>query len=109
MSFRTNDSQQLSLFDSTINLTAREQKMLESSWYVQFAVLIFDNIDESLFEPLYSNSLYSFLLYPTIYAVLYLILKSENSTKMQNTTYFQERRNAVDRFPRTYKPQNLTL
>jgi len=56
MSFRTNDEQQLSLFDSTSNLTDREHKMLENSWCVQFAVLIFDNIDETIFEPLYSSN-----------------------------------------------------
>jgi hypothetical protein len=56
MSFRINDSQQLSFFDSTNNLTKREQKMLENSWCVQFAGLIFDNIDETIFEPVYSSN-----------------------------------------------------
>ena len=37
MSFKTNDVEQLSLFDSFTNLTSREQKALENSWAKVFA------------------------------------------------------------------------
>ena len=55
MSFRTNDSQQLSLFDSFNVLTAREQKALERSWAKVFAEEIFPTIDEGRFAVLYSD------------------------------------------------------
>ena len=55
MSFRTNDSQQLSLFDSFNVLTAREQKALERSWAKVFAEEIFPTIDEGRFSVLYSD------------------------------------------------------
>lgn len=32
MSFATNQSQQISLFDATSNLTDREKRLLEKSW-----------------------------------------------------------------------------
>ena len=55
MSFRTNDSQQLSLFDSFNVLTEREQKALERSWAKVFAEEIFPSIDEERFAVLYSD------------------------------------------------------
>jgi len=41
MSFRTNDSQQISMFDSFNLLTEREQKALVKSWAKVFAEEIF--------------------------------------------------------------------
>ena len=41
MSFKVNDSQQLSLDDSFITLTARERNALEKSWAKIFADEIF--------------------------------------------------------------------
>lgn len=55
MSFSTNDSQQLSLFDSFNELTAREQKALVKSWAKVFAEEIFPTIDEERFAVLYSD------------------------------------------------------
>ncbi len=54
MSFRTNDSQQLSMFDSFNVLTEREQKALIKSWAKVFAEEIFPTIDEERFAVLYS-------------------------------------------------------
>lgn len=55
MSFSTNSSQQLSIFDATSNLTKREEKMLENSWAKYFAENIFPFIDEEPFRVLYSD------------------------------------------------------
>lgn len=55
MSFATNPSQQISLFDSTANLTDREKKLLDRSWAKYFAENIFPNIDEEPFKVLYSD------------------------------------------------------
>ena len=55
MSFKTNDVEQLSLFDSFTNLTSREQKALENSWAKVFAEEVFPKIDEKPFAVLYSN------------------------------------------------------
>lgn len=55
MSFRTNESQQLSLFDTSFGLTPREQKALERSWAKVFADDIFPAIDEERFSVLYSD------------------------------------------------------
>ena len=55
MSFRKNDVQQISMFDSFNTLTPREQKALENSWAKVFAEEVFPAIDESRFSVLYSN------------------------------------------------------
>ena len=55
MSFKLNDAQQLSMFDSFYNLTAREQKALENSWAKVFAEEVFPKIDEKPFAVLYSD------------------------------------------------------
>lgn len=55
MSFSTNSSQQISLFDAASNLTQREVKMLERSWAKYFAENIFPAIDEEPFKVLYSD------------------------------------------------------
>ena len=55
MSFRTNESQQLSLFDASFGLTPREQKALERSWAKVFADDIFPALDEERFSVLYSD------------------------------------------------------
>ena len=49
MAFVSNNSQQLSLMDSTFNLTERERKFLEKSWAKTFAYKIFPAINEELF------------------------------------------------------------
>ena len=54
MSFRKNDSQQMTLFDHALfGLTAREQRALEHSWAKVFAEDVFPSIDESRFSVLY--------------------------------------------------------
>ena len=55
MSFSPNQFQQLSLFDSTKNLTPREKKLLENSWAKYFSEHIFPAIDERPFAVLYSD------------------------------------------------------
>lgn len=55
MSFLVNDVQQFSLFDSLGFLSARKQQMLEKSWAKTFSDVIFKNIDEMRFAPLYSE------------------------------------------------------
>ena len=55
MSFKANDSQQLSLDDSSIMLTARERNALEKSWAKIFADDSFPAIDEERFSVLYSD------------------------------------------------------
>jgi hypothetical protein len=55
MSFKINESQQLILDDSFLNLTARERKVLENSWAQIFADEIFPSIDEKRFAVLYSD------------------------------------------------------
>ena len=55
MSFGTNHSQQISLFDATANLTDREKRLLEKSWAKYFAENIFPEIDEAPFSVLYSD------------------------------------------------------
>ena len=52
MSFRKNDSQQISMFDSFNSLTFREQKALERSWAKTFADEVFPMIDEERFSVL---------------------------------------------------------
>lgn len=55
MSFRKNPAQQMSLFDSTYNLTEREKKALERSWAKVFSEDVFPYIDEERFSILYSD------------------------------------------------------
>ena len=55
MSFRKNETQQISMFDSFQNLTPREQRVLEKSWAKTFSEEIFTNIDEDRFSVLYSE------------------------------------------------------
>lgn len=49
MAFVANDNQQLTLTDSTLNLTQREKRVLEKSWAKTFAEKVFPAIDESVF------------------------------------------------------------
>lgn len=55
MAFVANNTQQLSLTDSTLNLTEREKRFLEKSWARTFAEKVFPAIDETIFSPLYSD------------------------------------------------------
>ena len=55
MSFVKNDNQQLTVLDSTFNLTEREKRMLEKSWAKTFADKVFPAIDENIFSVLYSK------------------------------------------------------
>ena len=55
MSFAINQSQQISLFDTTSNLTEREKRLLEKSWAKYFSENVFPMIDEEPFSVLYSD------------------------------------------------------
>ena len=48
MAFVANDNQQLTLTDSTLNLTQREKRVLEKSWAKTFAEKVFPAIDENI-------------------------------------------------------------
>lgn len=56
MSFRLNNSQQLSLFDELSFLSKRKQKMLQNSWAQDFSDHVFTKINEQIFAPLYSEN-----------------------------------------------------
>ena len=55
MSFRQNQSQQITFSDAYWSLTDREKKALEKSWAKVFAEDIFPNIDEESFRVIYSD------------------------------------------------------
>ena len=55
MSFKSNDSQQITLNDALFGPTDREKRMLEKSLAKPFVEKIFPKIDESLFACLYSD------------------------------------------------------
>ena len=55
MAFVANATQQLTLMDSTFNLTEREKRFLEKSWAKTFADKVFPAIDEKIFSALYSD------------------------------------------------------
>ena len=54
-STNANDNQQLTLTNSTLNLTQREKRVLEKSWTKTFAEKVFPAIDENIFSVLYSD------------------------------------------------------
>ena len=56
MSYRANQSQQLSIFDHSLRLTERERSFLEKSWAKMFSDEIFPAIDEERFRVLYSEN-----------------------------------------------------
>lgn len=55
MSFVANDlrNEQMSMYDSTLNLTDRERRFLEKSWAKVFAEKVFPAIDETPYAVLY--------------------------------------------------------
>ena len=55
MSFKENNTQQLTFNDITSNLTARERKILDKSWAKDFAERIFPLINEKRYSVLYSD------------------------------------------------------
>lgn len=78
MSFVPNCYQQLSLFDSLGFLSERKQKILNKSWAKTFSDIIFTNIDEMMFAPLYSDKRNSRPNAPVNVIVGALILKELN-------------------------------
>lgn len=56
MSFRPNQSQQISFEDSFLNLTEREKKAMKNSWAEAFSKEVFPNIREEPFSVLYSDN-----------------------------------------------------
>ena len=78
MSFKTNRSQQLTVTDSYINLTARTQRIVMNSWAKDFADIVFPAIHEERFEALYSEHKFSRPNTPVNVIIGSLILK-ENS------------------------------
>lgn len=79
MSFKLNNSQQLTLHDSFINLPARSQKMLMKSWCRDFAEIVFPVINEKRFAVLYSDRKFSRPNTPVNFIVGALILKAEHN------------------------------
>lgn len=78
MSFILNNYQQLSLFDSLGFLSERKQRILVKSWAKPFSEIIFHNIDEMMFAPLYSEKRNSRPNAPVNVIVGALILKELN-------------------------------
>lgn len=78
MSFVLNNYQQISLFDSLGFLSERKQRILNKSWAKPFSDIIFSNIDEMMFAPLYSEKRNSRPNAPVNVIVGALILKELN-------------------------------
>jgi len=78
MSFVLNNYQQISLFDSLGFLSERRRKILDKSWAKPFSDIIFSNIDEMMFAPLYSEKRNSRPNAPVNVIVGALILKELN-------------------------------
>ena len=78
MSFVLNNYQQISLFDSLGFLSERKQRILDKSWAKPFSDIIFSNIDEMMFAPLYSEKRNSRPNAPVNVIVGALILKELN-------------------------------
>ena len=55
MSFRLNNSQQISLFDQLAFLSDRKLKLLQKSWAQAFSDHVLTKINEQMFAPLYSE------------------------------------------------------
>lgn len=78
MSFKANQSQQITLHDSFINQTPRTQKIIMKSWCKDFADIVFPAINEERFAPLYSDNDASRPNTPVNVIVGALILKENN-------------------------------
>lgn len=78
MAFRTNNFQQISLFDKLGFLSDRKLKMLRKSWAQVFSDHIFNHINEQIFAPLYSEKTNSRPNAPVNVIVGALILKEFN-------------------------------
>lgn len=78
MSFVLNNYQQISLFDSLGFLSERKRRILDKSWAKPFSDIIFSNIDEMMFAPLYSEKSNSRPNAPVNVIVGALILKELN-------------------------------
>ena len=79
MSFKLNNSQQLTLHDSFINLSPRSQKMLKNSWCQEFADIVFPAIREERFAVLFSDNQFSRPNTPINFIIGALILKEQNN------------------------------
>ena len=114
MSFRKNPAQQMSLFDSTYNLTEREKKALERSWAKVFSEDVFPYIDEERFSVLYSdknsrpNTPINVIVGAEIIKMLFDYSDDEMVDNLMldprfqlalHTTSFDERRSATRAFP----------
>jgi len=56
MAFVANESHQISLFSALAFLSPRKQQILEKSWARPFSDLVFSQIDEYIFAPLFSEN-----------------------------------------------------
>lgn len=79
MSFKNNKTQQITLNDSFLNLTARTQKMIQKSWAADFADIVFPAINEERFSVLYSKNSATRPNTPINFIVGALILKENNN------------------------------
>lgn len=75
MSFKVNQSQQLTLDDSFLNLSPRTQKIVMNSWARDFADIVFPAINEERFSVLYSDRKLSRANTPVNVIIGALILK----------------------------------
>ena len=78
MSFKANQNQQITLYDSFVNQTPRTQKMIMKSWCKDFADIVFPAINEERFSVLYSENDASRPNTPVNFIIGSLILKENN-------------------------------
>lgn len=84
MSFKLNQSQQITLNDSFINQTPRTQKIIMNSWCRDFADIVFPSINEERFSVLYSSNKCSRPNTPVNFIVGALILRKTTILVMTN-------------------------
>ena len=89
MSFATNQSQQLNLFNATANLIGQEKRLLEKSWTKYFAEKIFLKIDKALFSVLYSDHFFRHNILANAIIGTLILKKSLDSRIKKSWTRFR--------------------
>lgn len=84
MAFRTNNYQQISLFDKLGFLSDRKLRMLRKSWAQVFSDHVFTHINEQIFAPLYSEKTNSRPNAPINVIIGALILKNSADLPKMN-------------------------
>ncbi len=79
MSFKNNQTQQITMNDSFLNQSARTQKIIQKSWAGDFSDIVFPSINEDRFAVLYSDNAASRPNTPVNIIVGALMLKENNN------------------------------